>query len=1097
MTSGPRRHRLRLLGAALLLALPAGVVSASPGAGALPPACPAGQWAAEFFAGTGFEGPAVAERCDQAVDFDWGAGAPVAGVAENQFSARWTTTATFSAGDHRFTGTSDDGLRILVDGEVVLDNWGDHGSTTVSTVVPVVAGTHTVVVEYYEAWGDAEARASFTLVAGGGPTCAPGEWTATFHGGRALVGDPLAQRCDTAVDFDWGAEAPAPGVPVNNFSARWTTSMTFDAGSHVFSATADDGIRILLDGVTVLDGWADQSGVTYSETVPVTGGVHEVTVEYYEAYGDAVARASVTPSASDGPPTCAPGEWTATFYGGRALAGSPLVQRCDAVVDFDWGAAAPAAGVPDNNFSARWERTETFEAGVLDVTVTGDDGIRVLLDGDVVVDGWGDHAATTYTGSVPVTAGTHTVAVEYYEAWGDAVASASYVAGTGPDPRAATGEWTQNPTDMPVRSVHSTLLPNGKVLLVAGSGNNQVMFNAGTFRASVWDPVADTFEEIPVPEDMFCAGHVHLADGDVMLAGGNLNYPTATKGFGGLASNYEFDVDLNRFVKLPDMREGRWYPTLTMLGDGRINVVGGLDDSGNGGVVLVERFDSTTKTWDSDVSQRWAFWGLYPSLHLMDDGKLFFSGTNTFGNPMPGAATWDLETDTVVDEPLTEPDLRDQSASVLLPPAQDQKVMVLGGGNSYSGQRATSSTFIHDYANDTHVPGPPLATNKMYVNATILPDRTVLQTGGAEAINTAPKHETSIYDPAANAFTAVPGTPAIDRLYHSSALLLPDGRVAVFGSNPDEGTFEMRISLYSPGYLFRGPRPTVDAATEVMDNGSSYDVDVTVPSGAGVRDVSLIRAGSVTHQLDNNLRLVDVPFTETGDGLTLDVPANTSLLPPGPYMLIVTDGNGVPSVADWVEVPVQTGAVARTSYARGAEAAAATQDRAAARTAGHAHAVGEAPVCVPGMPALCCCEEDSGALTSPFGLLVRAIGKAQQDGPQRGGSDAPWYAPDAQGLRPGQRSYGPEGGPRITYTNLGDGCDHNYRGRRGTVCIPTEARRAPDLGKSAGEPVTCRALRREGYLRHGLVVIGRDTQGLDRDGDAVACERPTTRRRAG
>ena len=1045
-------RRLRLAATALVVAA-AGLAAPTVGATAAP-TCDPGEWAAEFFDGTGLAGAPVLERCDPAVDFDWTAAAPGPGVGTNQFSARWTRTDTFEAGDHRFTATADDGIRVFVDGDLVLNGWADQSSASYAATVPLTAGQHTVVVEYYEAWGDAEARASYLRVAAPVGGCEPSVWTAELFTGQALAGEPVVQRCDAAVDFDWGAGAPDPALPANKFSARWTRTIDFDAGSYDFSATADDGVRIRLDGAVVVDGWADQSGVTYSETVPVTAGPHTVVVEYYEAYGDATVSARVRPTPG-GSTDCEPDQWAASFYAGQGLAGAPVVERCDDAIDFDWNAGAPDPALPVNKFSARWTKTVTLQAGSYEFRADADDGIRVSLDDTVVIDGWKDQSAAAYTETVGVTAGAHTLTVEYYEAYGDALAKARYLKSDAPDPRSVTGEWTQNPTDAPVRSIHSTLLPGGKVLMVAGSGNNQLMFAAGTFTASVWDPVANTFEDIPVPEDMFCSGHAHLADGNVMLAGGNKFYPNAAHGFGGLASNYEFDVEQNRFVKLPDMQAGRWYPTLTMLGNGDITVVGGLDESGNGGAVLVERFDSETRSWLDDVSQRWAFWGLYPSLHLMDDGQLFYSGTNTFGNALPGSATWDLETDTVQDLPLSHPDLRDQSASVLLPPAQDQTVMVLGGGNSYSGQTATASTYLHDLATGQHYEGPPLPTTKMYVNAAILPDRTVLETGGAEAINTNPKHETSIYDPASNTFTPVPGTPAIDRLYHSSALLLADGRVAVIGSNPDEGTFEMRISIYSPGYLFKGPRPTIDAAPEVMDNGSTYDVAVTAPRG--VRDVSLIRAGSVTHQFDPNLRLVDVPFTETAAGLSLDVPDNPNLLPPGPYMLVVTDQAGVPSVASWVEVPTQPGSAARAGTPTGAVSQAVHHE---------GHAADPAPQCVPGLPELCCCEDGKQA-----------------------DAEAPWWAPDENGLRPGEIDYGPDGGPQVTATTLGDGCDHNYRGRRASVCVPTLARRAPDLGKAAGEAVTCAALRREGYLRRGLKVVGEDTQGLDPDGDTVACEK--------
>ena len=583
-------RRLLLAGLALVLAL-AGI--AAPGSSAqAAPTCTAGQWSAEFFDGTALAGAPVLERCDDGIDFDWGAAAPGAGVGVNQFSARWSRTGTFEAADYFFTATADDGIRILLDGTLVVNGWADQGSTTYTATVPVTAGEHTVVVEYYEAWGDAEARASYQRVPAPVGGCEPSVWTAQYFTGQGLAGVPVARALRRRGRLRLGRRhAPTRRCPINKFSARWTRTVTFTAGSYTFSATADDGVRILLDGTLVVNGWNDQSGVTYAETIPVTAGPHTVVVEYYEAYGDAMVTAGF--QAAGGEPTaCEPTEWTAAFYTGKGLGGSPVLERCDAAVDFDWGAVAPDPALPINNFSARWTRTETFAGGVYDVTATADDGVRVRLDGEIVLDGWGDHGATTFTEAVPISAGEHTVAVEYYEAYGDALVSASYELGTAPDPRAVTGEWQQNPTNTPVRSIHTTLLPNGKVLMVAGSGNNQAMFAAGTFTASTWDPVTDTFENIPVPEDMFCSGHAHMADGNVMLAGGNKFYPNATHGFGGLASNYEFDVAQNEFVKLPDMQAGRWYPTLTMLGDGDINVVGGLDDTGNGGAVLVERFDS-------------------------------------------------------------------------------------------------------------------------------------------------------------------------------------------------------------------------------------------------------------------------------------------------------------------------------------------------------------------------------------------------------------------------------------------------------------------------------------------------------------------------
>jgi hypothetical protein len=136
----------------------------------------------------------------------------------------------------------------------------------------------------------------------------------------------------------------------------------------------------------------------------------------------------------------------------------------------------------------------------------------------------------------------------------------------------------------------------------------------------------------------------------------------------------------------------------------------------------------------------------------------------------------------------------------------------------------------------------------------------------------------------------------VGRNYHSSAILLPDGRVAVFGSNPLDNTFELRISVYSPPYLFQNGRPSISQAPTSATYGQSFGLQV---SGT-IKSASLMSPMSATHQTDTNARLVDLPLTGSGTSLTATVPTNHNLLPPGPYMLTVVDTNNVPSVAKWV-----------------------------------------------------------------------------------------------------------------------------------------------------------------------------------------------------
>jgi hypothetical protein len=270
---------------------------------------------------------------------------------------------------------------------------------------------------------------------------------------------------------------------------------------------------------------------------------------------------------------------------------------------------------------------------------------------------------------------------------------------------------------------------------------------------------------------------------------------------------------------------------------------------------------------------------------------------------MPGI--WDVNTNTYTPVPgLTDLDRRDQASSVLLPPAQSQKVMVAGGGYQDKAVDAIASTAIVDLTqpNPNFVAGPPLETAKMYVNAVILPDSTVLATGGASTTvknGHHPVFSTQIYNPATNAWTKVEAH-TVPRVYHSSALLLPDARVATFGGNPED-SFEMRIEIFEPPYLQANtPRPRITGKPTEIGYGGQYDIATT--QNTPLRSAVLIRPASVTHSTDSNQRLVNLPFTRTPTGLSVSVPASRNLAPPGWYMLFVVDESGVPSVASWVHL---------------------------------------------------------------------------------------------------------------------------------------------------------------------------------------------------
>lgn len=598
-----------------------------------------------------------------------------------------------------------------------------------------------------------------------------------------------------------------------------------------------------------------------------------------------------------------------------------------------------------------------------------------------------------------------------------------------PEYKAANGHWDLLPVPekFRVNAIHAALLHTGKVLLIAGSGNREQNFDAGTFETLLWDPADDSFRLIPTPNDLFCGGHAQLPGGRLLVAGGTARYeilegkveraagpmlvknedpgkervlqrgtvfrapddkeyrttrtvtvPAAKKrerkgkvtvtaseqrvfveavrkgraqarsepaqftvvgltgedrrnvyglaadmtmekqDYQGLDVAYEFDPVAERYVPVDPMAKGRWYPTLVTLEDGRVLAVSGLDDVGRIINGHNEIFDPRTRTWSKGPSR---YFPTYPALFLTSGGKLFYSGSSAGYGPsdegrLPGL--WDVEKNTF--QPaygLRDADQTETSASVLLPPAQDQKVMILGGGGVGESRKSTRRTAVVDLKEADRegtaprfTDGPDLPQGTRYLSSVLMPDDTVFTTGGSSDYrgrSGSDIHKAQFYSPATNRFRPA-ASPVVGRNYHSSALLLPDGRVATFGSDPlyadpentQTGTFEQRVEIYSPPYLFRSSRPALgDGPTEVRRGGTAT---FRVRSKEPVTEARLMRPSAVTHTTDVEQRSIELELKRARGEVEVTVPKDPSLVPAGWYMLFVTDSEGTPSEATWVHV---------------------------------------------------------------------------------------------------------------------------------------------------------------------------------------------------
>ena len=247
------------------------------------------------------------------------------------------------------------------------------------------------------------------------------DWRGEYFANTMLLGTPVIVRNDADVNFNWGRNAPVVGVPVDNFSVRWTRQLSFPATQpYRFVLRSDDGVRLWIDNTLVIDEWHTATSTAYTRDVNLTAGWHAFRIEYYEGGGDAYVQFSVQTV----PQTFI--NWKGEYFANMTLSGLPVLTRDDAAISFDWGQGAPANGLPVDGFSVRWTRTLKFDAAVYRFSLRSDDGVRLWVDGILQIDEWHNSGGQTFTRDVQLGAGNHSLRVEYFENTGGALVYFTY-----------------------------------------------------------------------------------------------------------------------------------------------------------------------------------------------------------------------------------------------------------------------------------------------------------------------------------------------------------------------------------------------------------------------------------------------------------------------------------------------------------------------------------------------------------------------------------------------------------------------------------------------------------------------------------------------
>lgn len=439
-------------------------------------------------------------------------------------------------------------------------------------------------------------------------------------------------------------------------------------------------------------------------------------------------------------------------------------------------------------------------------------------------------------------------------------------------------------------------------------------------KAGVWDK-----------EDLYTIDGIPAAD-QALIYGIAPSMSMEKKEYEGINSAYEFNPWTEQYQKVDPMHYARWYPTLTGMSDGHIMAISGLD---SGGRILdgqTEIYDPSTHQWTERKDLR-RFFPTYPAIfQTAKPGVLFSAGPSTGWGPEdkgrdPGFWTLDGNTFDVV-KGLRDPGLLETASVAWLGPVNNQRLIVVGGGGVGQSNKSTGRIDVIDLDDGKNLRFKPLGELPQptrYPNVVTLPTGDMFITNGSKGYRGMSDsnilksylldYEDETLSPMAD--------PQVGRNYHSSALLLPNGQILTAGSDPlfgdkdntTPGQFERRIEIYSPPYLFtkdgsKVSRPVINSEAGVKVDGDSLKLSYSRSEPGAASDIAsvhLVHPGAVTHVTDTNQRLINLDIvSDEGGQVEAAIPKNPALVPPGYYMLFLIDSNGVPSLASWVQVGVDS-----------------------------------------------------------------------------------------------------------------------------------------------------------------------------------------------
>ncbi|GEM84827.1 NPCBM/NEW2 domain-containing protein [Meiothermus hypogaeus] len=703
-------------------------------------------------------------------------------------------------------------------------------------------------------------------------------------------------RTDATINFNWGTGSPDPRIGPDTFSVRWTGQLEARfSETYTFITRTDDGVRLWVNNQLIVDRWRNQSAADRSGTITLVAGQrYSIRMEYFENTGGASAQ--LFWSSPSQPREIIPQRY---LYSDSNQP-DPIAAPTDLI----------AVGLSAGSVYLDWSAVSGASSYIVERR-TGNSGSFVQV-GSPTASSFVDNglsASTTYS---------YQVAAVVNGARGSA-AGASVT--TPPIETPINGGSTASTRgvfgpvrDFPLVATHAALLPDGKVIAWysydrIGVYRDMQDANAAFHQSSIvtlWDPVTNTFEEVNNnTTDLFCAGWAVMQDGRLLVAGGNLGTPN-----GSLHTNI-FDPVSKTWTRGPNMRAGRWYPSVTPLPNGELLITGGQTETGaNNTLHEVWQTNGTLRQLTGATTSGRDFEHYFPWMHVAPNGLVFHAGWNntmSYLNTV-GSGSWSSQTW------VRQGPGRYYGSSVMYTPG---RIITIGGG-----QTATATTTLIELSgtNVTSVAGPSMAFARTHLSATLLANGRVFVNGGNRGPlfdDSSSVYDSEIWNPASNTWTTTARSQR-PRNYHAVALLLPDATVWTAGSGgcgadcqPGSGSAragvnQLNYEIYYPPYLFDSSgslaaRPTISSVPSSIRYGQSFSI--VTPDAANIQSVTLLGLGASTHAFNYTQRFLALPIqSRDASSLTVAAPASANLAPPTYYMVFIINQSGVPSVARIVRV---------------------------------------------------------------------------------------------------------------------------------------------------------------------------------------------------